>query len=821
MSKIICSKKSGNKLTAEELKRLVEWHIKYSLSKQVKEAHKSHLLLALALAVRDLCTDKMMETAHRHKKARKRIYYLSLEYLPGRLLANNLINFQMMDLVKQIHLDNDHQLIDVINEEKDPALGNGGLGRLAACILDSMATQDIAGYGYGINYQFGLFKQYFENGWQKERADSWLETSSPWEIERADRTCIIPLGGKVVYEESNGQRFPKWVDTKQILGVPYDMPITGYKGKTVNYLRLFTAKSGNTLDINLFNKGGYVAAVEDNIKVETISKVLYPSDDIEQGKALRITQQYFFVCCVLNDIFRRFLEENLPFDDLPNKVVIQLNDTHPTLAIAEMMRLLIDVYKLEWERAWKITQGCMAYTNHTLLPEALEKWPVSLFEKILPRHLLIIYEINDWLMHQVMQRYPGDTSKLSRMSLIEEGAEKKVRMANLAITGSFSVNGVAEIHTQLIEHKLVPDFYEMWPEKFNNKTNGITPRRWLLLADSSLASFITKHIGNKWITHLTELKKLEPLANNKEAMKELLEIQQHAKERLADFINKTMGIQINTHALFDCQVKRIHEYKRQLLNAMHIMNEYFRIVQDNEMPEVPRVYVFSGKAAPSYKMAKLIIKLINNMGQIINNDPRVKEMIKVVFIPDYRVSVAEMVIPAADISEQISTAGFEASGTGNMKLTLNGALTVGTLDGANIEIMREVGKENFYLFGLTADQVEQAHLTHSHQPWDYYNQDERIKRIMDSLQNGFWTRNGEKDIFMPIFQDIMYKDYYMLLADFDSYCAIQDQISQDFMDKETWAKKSLLNTARSGLFSIDRTVTEYAKDIWHVEVKND
>lgn len=821
MSKIICSKKSGNKLTADELKRLVEWHIKYSLSKQVKEAHKSHLLLALALAVRDLCTDKMMETAHRHKKARKRIYYLSLEYLPGRLLANNLINFQMMDLVKQIHLDNDHQLIDVINEEKDPALGNGGLGRLAACILDSMATQDIAGYGYGINYQFGLFKQYFENGWQKERADSWLETSSPWEIERADRTCIIPLGGKVVYEESNGQRFPKWVDTKQILGVPYDMPITGYKGKTVNYLRLFTAKSGNTLDINLFNKGGYVAAVEDNIKVETISKVLYPSDDIEQGKALRITQQYFFVCCVLNDIFRRFLEENLPFDDLPNKVVIQLNDTHPTLAIAEMMRLLIDVYKLEWERAWKITQGCMAYTNHTLLPEALEKWPVSLFEKILPRHLLIIYEINDWLMHQVMQRYPGDTSKLSRMSLIEEGAEKKVRMANLAITGSFSVNGVAEIHTQLIEHKLVPDFYEMWPEKFNNKTNGITPRRWLLLADSSLASFITKHIGNKWITHLTELKKLEPLANNKEAMKELLEIQQHAKERLADFINKTMGIQINTHALFDCQVKRIHEYKRQLLNAMHIMNEYFRIVQDNEMPEVPRVYVFSGKAAPSYKMAKLIIKLINNMGQIINNDPRVKEMIKVVFIPDYRVSVAEMVIPAADISEQISTAGFEASGTGNMKLTLNGALTVGTLDGANIEIMREVGKENFYLFGLTADQVEQAHLTHSHQPWDYYNQDERIKRIMDSLQNGFWTRNGEKDIFMPIFQDIMYKDYYMLLADFDSYCAIQDQISQDFMDKETWAKKSLLNTARSGLFSIDRTVTEYAKDIWHVEVKND
>ncbi len=820
MAKKTLHQKTDAKITADELKKLVEWHIKYSLCKQVNEAHKSHLLLALALAVRDLCVDKMMETAHRHKSAKKRVYYLSLEYLPGRLLSNNLINFQMMDLIKQIHLDNKYQLIDVVNEEKDPALGNGGLGRLAACILDSMATQDIAGYGYGINYQFGLFKQYFENGWQKERADSWLETASPWEIERADRTCIVPLGGKVVYEEKEGLRQPKWIDTKQILGLPYDMPIAGYQGKTVNYLRLFAAKSGNSLDINLFNQGGYVAAVEDNIKVETISKVLYPSDDIEQGKALRITQQYFFVCCVLNDIIRRFLEEGLPFDELPNKVVIQLNDTHPTLAIAEMMRLLVDVYQLDWERAWKITQGCMAYTNHTLLPEALEKWPVSLFEKILPRHLLIIYEINDWLMHQVMQRYPGDTAKLARMSLIEEGAEKKVRMANLAITGSFSVNGVAEIHTELIKHKLVPDFYELWPEKFNNKTNGITPRRWLLLADSSLAHFITKHIGDKWITNLNELKKLEPLAKNKKALKELLDIQQNAKENLAKFIDKTTGIKINTHALFDCQVKRIHEYKRQLLNAMHIMNEYFKIIEDGVLPTVPRVYLFSGKAAPSYKMAKLIIKLINNMGQIINNDPRVKEMIKVIFIPDYRVSVAEMVMPAADISEQISTAGYEASGTGNMKLTLNGALTVGTLDGANVEIMREVGEENFYLFGLTAEQVAEAHLNHSHQPWDYYNKDSRIKRIMDSLQNGFWTCNEDTDIFAPIFQDIMYKDYYMLLADFDSYCAVQEKISEDYKDTETWARKSLLNTARAGLFSIDRTVAEYAKDIWKVEVKN-
>ena len=630
MSKATCPASHGEKITANDLKRLVEWHIKYSLSKQVSEAHKSHLFTALALAVKDLCIDQMMATAKRHKKTKKRVYYLSLEYLLGRLLSNNLINFQLNDLIKKIHLDNKFQLSDVFDEEKDPALGNGGLGRLAACILDSIATLGLPGYGYGINYQFGLFKQYFENGCQKERADSWLETASPWQIERADRANVVPIGGEIAYEIKGDMRYPKWINTKQIIGVPYDMPVVGYGGKTVNYLRLFAAKSSNTLDIELFNKGGYVTAVEDNIKVETISKVLYPSDDIEQGKELRITQQYFFVSCVLNDIIRRFLEEKLPFDELPNKVVLQLNDTHPTLAIVELMRLLMDVYGLDWDKSWQITRGCMAYTNHTLLPEALEKWPVSLFEKLLPRHLLIIYEINDWLMREVMQKYPGDTAKLARMSLIEEGAEKKVRMANLAIVGSFSVNGVAQIHTELLKHRLVPDFYEMWPEKFNNKTNGITPRRWLLQADSALADFITKHIGDKWIT---DLKKLEPLADNEKALNELDNIQQDAKIRLAQYIEKTMGIKLNTQALFDCQVKRIHEYKRQLLNALHIMNEYFDIIESGKMPATPKVYIFSGKAAPSYKMAKLIIKLINNMAHIINNDKRVQDMIKVVFIP--------------------------------------------------------------------------------------------------------------------------------------------------------------------------------------------
>ena len=812
-------KQSGDKtvITAADLQRLIEWHVKYSLSKQVCEAHKSHLFQALAMSVRDLCIDQMFRTAARHKKyADKRVYYLSLEYLPGRLLSNNLINFQIMDLLKDIHLDNPIPIRSVLEEECDPALGNGGLGRLAACILDSMATLGLPGYGYGINYQFGLFKQYFVDGWQQERADSWLETSSPWQIERADRACLVPIKGKVVYEEKNGMRMPRWVDTSQIVGVPYDMPIVGYKGDTVNYLRLFSAKSANTLDLDLFNKGGYIAAVEENIRIETISKVLYPSDNIEQGKALRLIQQYFFVSCVLNDILRRFSEEGLPLTELPNKVVLQLNDTHPTLAIIEMMRLLIDVYQLEWEQAFNITRGCMAYTNHTLLPEALEKWPVHLLETYLPRHLLLIYELNDWLMAQVRHRYPGYVGKLARMSLIEEGEVKQVRMANLAVVGSFSVNGVAAIHTELLKKQLMPDFYAMWPEKFNNKTNGVTPRRWIMLADPDLTSCITEYIGDTWKTNLEHLKKLEAFVDDKKLLARLNDIQLKNKFRLAEFVQKTLGIVLDPNALFDCQVKRIHEYKRQLLNVLHIMHQYFQIIEDGVTLPCSKVYIFSGKAAPGYQFAKLIIKLINNMAKVINNDERVKDQIKVVYIPDYKVSLAELIMPAADLSEQISTAGYEASGTGNMKLTMNGALTVGTLDGANVEILDAVGAENFYLFGLTAEDVAEKHLHNSHQPWDYYNKDSRIKRIMDSLTNGTWTRNESIDLFKPIFDNIMFNDYYMLLADFDSYAHIQEKIGHDFLNRKAWARKSLLNIARSGIFSIDRTVKEYAQDIWKV-----
>ncbi len=810
-----CSKQN---VTAQDLQSLMEWHIKYSLSKQVCEAHKSHLLAALSMAVRDLCIDQMFETAARHKKyAKKRIYYLSLEYLPGRLLSNNLINFNIKELLKDVHLDNPIPLESLLDDEYDPALGNGGLGRLAACIMDSIATQGLPGYGYGINYQFGLFKQYFENGWQRECADSWLDVQSPWQIERADRACLVKLRGRVVYEEKDGVRIPCWVDTSQIMGVPFDMPMVGYGGKTVNYLRLYAAKSNNVLDIDLFNKGGYVAAVEENIKVETISKVLYPSDAVESGKELRLIQQYFFVSCVVQDILRRFSEEKLPFSELPKKVVLQLNDTHPTLAIVELMRILLDVYHLDWDEAFEITRNSMAYTNHTLLPEALEKWPVALFEKYLPRHLLIIYEINEWLMREVRNRYPGDDGKLYRMSLIEEGETKYIRMANLAVVGSFSVNGVAKIHTELLKHNLMPDFYEMWPEKFNNKTNGVTPRRWLLLADPDLSRFISHRIGDRWITHLEELKKLEAWVDDATALKEINVIQLKNKKRLAVYIQDLLGIKVNPNALFDCQVKRIHEYKRQLLNVFHIMYQYFSIVEEGHTLPVPRVYIFSGKAAPGYEFAKLVIKLINNVAALINNDKRVKDQIKVAFIPDYKVSVAEIVMPAADVSEQISTAGFEASGTGNMKLTMNGALTVGTLDGANVEIMNAVGKENFYLFGLTAEEVQDRHDHNSHNPWAFYDNDPRIKRIMDSLVDGTWTQGEDKNMFVPIFQNIMFKDYFLLLADFASYVAIQDKIGRDFKNRRAWAKKALLNIARSGRFSIDRTVTEYAQDIWHVK----
>jgi glycogen phosphorylase len=804
------------KITVEELTDRIKFHLKYSLCKQEKEATKEHLFTALALAVRDFCVDGMFKTAARHqKKNTKRIYYLSLEYLIGRLLQNNLHNFEMYQLLDKVKLDNPIPLKEVLDSEYDPALGNGGLGRLAACFMDSMATLGLPGYGYGINYQFGLFRQQFENGWQKESADSWLDRSSPWQIERGDRSCTVKINGRIEYQEKNGQRVPVLVGADEIIGIPYDMPIVGFGGQTVNYIRLYAAKASSDLDFGIFNQGNYVEAVEKKIKVETISKVLYPSDSSETGRYLRLLQQYFFVACSISDILRRFFEDYQDLEQLPEKAVIQLNDTHPTLAIAELMRILMDEHDLPFDKAWDITTRTMAYTNHTLLPEALEKWPVSFFEKILPRHLMIIYEINDWLMKQVQTRYPGDFGKMSRMSLIEEGMTKKVRMANLAIAGSFSVNGVAALHTKLIETKLVPDFYQMMPEKFNNKTNGITQRRWLLDSNQPLSNFISSHIGDEWIVDLNHLRKLEAFIDDEDFLRRFLQIKQQNKEELQSYIFKKTGITVCNDSIFDVQAKRIHEYKRQLLNALAIVYEYLQIIQDGEDLIHPKTYFFAGKAAPGYEMAKLIIKFINNVAQTVNNDPRVKDQLKVVFIPDYKVSVAEQIFPASEISEQISTAGFEASGTGNMKFMLNGALTIGTLDGANIEIREEVGGDNFYLFGLNAEEVAKQQKEGSHKPWDYYNADLRVKRVMDTIASNFFCPD-EPGIFQPIFQDIMFNDYYMLLADFASYIEIKRQASKNYKDRLGWAKKSLLNVARSGKFSSDRTITEYARDIWHV-----
>lgn len=810
-------KQKIKKTTPEVLAHHIELHMKYTLCKQMREATKEHLFTALALSVRDLCIDQMFETAARHsKKDPKRIYYLSMEYLIGRLLENNLHNFGIYDMLDKVKLDNPIPLREVLDAEYDPALGNGGLGRLAACFLDSMATLGLPGYGYGINYRFGLFRQRFENGYQKESADSWIERDSPWQIERSDRSCYIPIRGRIHYDERDGVRYPRWVDADHIMGIPYDMPIVGYAGQTVNYLRLFSAHATNALDLQVFNTGGYVEAVEKNITTETISKVLYPSDSFEEGRKLRLIQQYFFVSCAINDILRRFLEDHDDLHELPEKVVIQLNDTHPTLAIVELMRVLMDVHGFGFEDAWDVVSRTMAYTNHTLLPEALEKWNVALFEENLPRHLLIIYEINEWLMHKVRNQYPDDVGKLSRMSIFEEGDQKKVRMAHLAIAGSFSVNGVAALHSELVKTKLVPDFYDLWPEKFNNKTNGVTPRRWLLDCNTDLANLISAHIGDEWISDLSHLKQLTAFVNDNAFLNDFMAVKTENKCKLTDYIFNTTGVQVDPNSIFDVQVKRIHEYKRQLLNALHIIHQYLSIVEDGVVLPTPKTYIFGGKAAPEYAMAKLIIKLINNIARVVNHDPKASQQLKVAFIPDYKVSVAERIIPATDVSEQISTAGFEASGTGCMKFMMNGALTIGTLDGANIEIREEVGADNFYLFGLTAEEVAERHKNGTHKPWDYYNSDMRIKRVMDTLTSSLFC-DDEPGLFTPIFQNIMFNDFYLSLADFDSYIKTHERIQKDYANKMEWARRALLNVACSGKFSSDRTIKEYADDIWNVK----
>lgn len=813
--------KKINKLTKSKtaFQESVCKHLKFSLGLEWQKSSNRELFWAVSLAIRDRLIEKMIETEARYQKAdAKRIYYLSLEFLLGRSLGNNIYNLGIFKNFEKAMTEMGVDLEEIRDSEVDAALGNGGLGRLAACFLDSMATLDLPGYGYGINYEFGLFKQEIDNGYQKEKPDNWLSKGTPWQIEKPEEACIIPVYGKIDHSlDREGKYNPMWMDWKVLIGVPHDMPIVGYGGRTVNYLRLYSTRSSDEFDMDIFNEGDYFKAVEQKMSSETISKVLYPTDTFEAGRELRLVQEYFLVACSMRDIIRRYQQTHDTFDAFSSKVAIQLNDTHPALAVVELMRILIDENALSWEKAWNITKATFAYTNHTLLPEALEKWSVPIMEHVLPRHTQIIYEINHRFLDQVASKWPGDNDRLRQMSIIEEGGPKQVRMAYLAIAGSHSVNGVAELHTKLLTNSLLPDFYEFWPEKFNNKTNGVTQRRWLLKSNPDLSNLISKSIGDNWIKDIDKLKTLEPYADDKAFQKEFLKIKRANKEKLANVILDTARVKVSPESLFSIQAKRIHEYKRQLLNVLHVIHQYLCLIEDGQKPLVPRTYIFAGKAAPGYWAAKQIIKLINSVGAVVNNDPRVKDWIKVVFIPDYRVSLAEKIIPAADLSEQISTAGKEASGTGNMKFALNGALTIGTLDGANVEILEEVGEDNIFIFGLNAEEVHQMRSERSYAPWEYYNKNPHIKRVMDSL-NSYMFCAKEPSLFRWIFDALMNsQEEYIHLADLESYIEAQKKAEACFKDIDTWVKKAILNVARIGKFSSDRTISDYAKEIWDVK----
>ncbi|MCA1828827.1 MAG: glycogen/starch/alpha-glucan phosphorylase [Myxococcales bacterium] len=789
-------------------------HLLYSLAKDQYSATQRDRFMSLAMTVRDRLIERWISTQQRYyKKDAKRVYYLSAEFLMGRALGNNLINLGLYDVARDSMRMLNLELSDLLEQEIDAGLGNGGLGRLAACFLDSLATLDIPGYGYGIRYEFGMFDQEIKEGWQVEKPDEWLRFGNPWEMPRPEYGVPVRFGGQVEERSENGHFKVHWTNGEQVVGMPYDTPIAGYGCNTVNTLRLWRARASTDFDLRYFNQGDYEKAVLDKNRSETISKVLYPSDLKMFGKELRLKQQYFFVACSLHDIVRRHLVAYPSLENFADKVAIQLNDTHPAVAIPELMRIFVDEHAMPWDRAWEVTVATFGYTNHTLLSEALETWPVELFQRLLPRHLTIIYEINRRFLRQVMNRFPYDEPRIGRMSLIDEAGGKRIRMAYLAVVGSHSVNGVAALHTELLKADLLRDFNEMWPERFNNKTNGVTPRRWLLAANPLLADAITARIGEGWITHLDELQKLAPHADDPVFRDEVRGIKQRNKEQLARYIEVENAIPIDRNSLFDVQVKRLHEYKRQLLNVLHVIALYLRVKKDPGTPVVPRTFIFGGKAAPAYTTAKLIIKLINAAADVVNADPQVNEKLKVVFLANYRVSLAERIFPASDLSEQISTAGKEASGTGNMKFALNGALTIGTLDGANIEIREEVAPENFFLFGLTAQQVADLQ-RHGYRPRDFYEQNAELKGVLDLIWSGFFEPE-HPETFRPLVQSLLDQDPYMLLADFQSYVECQARVSEAFLDQDRWTRMAILNIAKMGKFSSDRTIREYAGEIWH------
>ncbi len=805
-------------LAVETLKRAFFDNLFYAQGKFAAIATRNDFYMALAYTVRDRLLHHWINSVETYLKGRepKIVCYLSAEFLLGPQLGNNLINLGIYEEVRRAVAESGLDLPDLLQQEEEPGLGNGGLGRLAACYMDSLSSLEIPAVGYGIRYEFGIFDQEIKDGWQVEITDKWLRHGNPWEIPRPESSVDVKFGGHTeAYLDEGGNYRVRWIPSHVVNGIPYDTPILGYKVNTANTLRLWKAEAPDSFNFQAFNVGDYYGAVNAKVVTENITKVLYPNDETFQGKQLRLEQQYFFVSCSLQDMIRIHLRRGKGLQNFHQAFAVQLNDTHPSIGIAEMMRLLVDEHQMDWDAAWSITEQTFAYTNHTLLPEALEKWSVGLFGSLLPRHLEIIYEINCRFLDAVRLKFSNDPSRVQRMSLIDETGEKYVRMAHLASVGSHAINGVAQLHSELLKETTLHDFFEFCPEKFLNVTNGVTPRRFMVLSNPRLSNLLTKKIGDGWIKELEQLRKLEPLTDDPDFRAEFQKIKQANKEELAVYIQKATGISVSPETLFDIQVKRIHEYKRQHLNLLNVITVYNRIKRNPDIQIVPRTFIFGGKAAPGYFMAKLIIKLINAVGEVLNKDPEVRDRLKVVFLPDYNVEQAHLIYPAADLSEQISTAGYEASGTSNMKFAMNGALTIGTLDGANVEIRQEAGEENFFLFGLTAPEVF-AKKAQGYRPRDYYDSNSSLRATIDLIISGHFS-GGDTKLFKPLVDVLMERDPFLLFADFQAYIDCQDRVSEAYSDKNKWARMSLLNTIRMGKFSSDRAIREYCREIWHAE----
>ncbi|MEZ0350906.1 glycogen/starch/alpha-glucan phosphorylase [Mycobacterium sp. pR1184] len=802
---------------APALQRAITDHLRYSIGRPAAALRPEHYYRALALAVRDRIQDRRVASTQTSLDlGRKVTCYLSAEFLMGPQLGNNLLNLGLEGAAKSALAAMGQRLDEVLACEEEPGLGNGGLGRLAACYLDSLATLERPAIGYGIRYEFGIFDQEIHDGWQVEQTDNWLDRGNPWEIAKPDVNYLVKWGGYVEhYTDEGGRERARWVPGLLLKGVAYDTPIQGYGVNTCNVLTLWSARAVKSFALDAFNTGDYYKAVEDEVTSETVTKVLYPNDEPEAGKRLRLLQQHFFVSCSLQHVLHIMDDlADAGVRELPQRFALQLNDTHPSIGVAELMRLLVDERHLEWEEAWDITVATFAYTNHTLLPEALETWPLQMFGDSLPRHLEIIYEINRRFLNEVRTRFLGDADRVRRMSLIGEDGGKNVRMAHLATVGSHAINGVAALHSELLKDSVLKDFYEMWPERFSNKTNGVTPRRFLALSNPGLRELLDRTIGDGWLKDLDKLRGLEPFVDDSSFREQWRDIKRTNKARLANFIHETTGVQLNPQWIFDIQVKRIHEYKRQHLNVLHIIALYYRLKQNPELSIPPRAFIFGGKAAPGYFLAKRIIKLINAVGETINNDPVVNKFLKVAFIPNFNVQNAHLIYPAANVSEQISTAGKEASGTGNMKFMINGALTVGTLDGANVEIREEAGAENFFLFGLTVEEVE-ALKASGYRPSDYIDSNDELAAVLNLIADGTFS-HGDTEVFKPLVDNLRYDDPFLVCADYASYVECQSRVSAAWLDGESWTKMSILNTARSGKFSSDRAIAEYCDDIWKV-----